>query len=65
MGTCNLLTLTPAVISNSYGLRIGSVTLPTPDFQLLSFSLLILFLIINFDTLVNIYLDYKDPGNEK
>jgi hypothetical protein len=25
LGTCNLLTLTPSVTSNSYGIRIGSV----------------------------------------
>jgi hypothetical protein len=65
IGTCNLLTLTPSVTTNSYGLRIGSAEIWTPSFQLLSFGLLVLYFILNFDTLTNIYLDYKETRQAK
>jgi hypothetical protein len=65
LGTCNLLTLTPSVTSNSYGVRIGSVEVWTPTFQLYSFLLLILFFLVNFNTLVNYYFDYQDEKKEK
>src|SRR5450432_99273 len=48
------------VTSNSYGVRISSVEVWTPTFQLYSFLILILFFLINFNTLVNYYLDYQD-----
>ena len=60
LGTCNVLTLTPSIIWNSYGIRIGSVNLETPPFQVLSFGLLILLCGLNFDTLVDIYFDFKE-----
>jgi hypothetical protein len=58
--TFNLLALTPSVTTNAYGIDLGSLKLWTPNFQLLSFGLLLLFLILNFDTLINTYLDFKD-----
>jgi len=64
IGTCNLLSLTPSILTNSYGLRITSVEIWTPSFQLLSFGIFILYGILNFDTLVNIYLDYKEAKNK-
>jgi len=65
LGTCNLLTLTPSVTSNSYGIRIGSVEVWTPTFQLYSFLLLILYFLVNFNTLVNYYLDYQDSKKSR
>ena len=65
LGTCNLLTLTPSVTSNSYGVRIGSVEVWTPTFQLYSFLILILFFLLNFNALVNYYLDYQDSKKAK
>jgi len=65
LGTCNLLTLTPSLTSNSYGVRIGSVEVWTTTFQLYSFLILILFFLINFNTLVNYYLDYQDSKKAK
>lgn len=65
IGTCNFLALTPSITTNSYGIRIGSLELETPTFQLLSFGLLLLFFILNFDTLINIYLDYKERKHIK
>ena len=64
LGTCNLLTLTPSVTTNSYGAKIGSIEMWTPSFQILSFGLLVLFLILNFDTLINMYLDYKETKEQ-
>jgi hypothetical protein len=64
-GICNLLTLTPSVTTNSYGLRIGSLELWTPTFQLLSFGILVLYFILNFDTLINICLDYLEAREAK
>ena len=64
LGTLNILTLTPSVTSDSYGVGIGSVELWTPKFQTLSFALLVLTIILNFDTIVNWYLDYKDSKSK-
>jgi len=64
-GTCNLLTITPSVTTNSYGLRIGSIELWTPTFQPLSFGILVLFFVLNFDTLINIRLDYLEARRAK
>jgi hypothetical protein len=65
LGTCNLLTLTPSVTSNSYGIKIGSVEIWTPTFQLYSFLLLTFFFLVNFNSLVNYYLDYQDSKKSR
>jgi len=65
IGTCNLSALTPSVMTNSYGIRIGTTEIWTPSFQLLPFGLLLFFFILNFDALTNIYLDYKDTKQNK
>ena len=60
LGTINLLSLTPSVITNTYGIKIGSVEIWTPSLQLLSFGLLVLFAILNFDTLTDMYFDFTE-----
>ena len=50
------LSLTPEV--NTSWFRIASIE--TPHVNLLSLGLWVLFLILNFDQLINIYLDYKE-----
>lgn len=65
LGTCNLLSLTPSVTTDAYGIQIGSLKLWTPTFQLLSFGILLLFLILNFEAVINIYLDYKEAKKKK
>jgi hypothetical protein len=65
LGTCNVLTLTPSIIWNSYEIRIGSANITTPPFQILSFGLLVLLCILNFDTLVDMYLDFKEMRQPK
>ncbi len=59
-GTFNLLSLTPSIMSDSFGIIIGGVKVGTPQFQLISFGILVLFTILNFDTLVNLSLDFKE-----
>ena len=56
LATFNGLSMTPEIITSWF--RIGPVE--TPPFQLLSLGLLVLFLILNSDTLVNMYLDNKE-----
>jgi hypothetical protein len=65
LGTCNLLALTPFITTNSFGIRIGSLELEMPTFQLYSFLLLLLFFILNFNTLVEYYLEYQDAKKKK
>jgi len=61
LATFNVLAMT-AEIGTSW-LRIGPVE--TPHIQLLSLGLFILFFIINFDPLVDMYLDYKEAKQTK
>ena len=56
----NALSMTPE-ISMSW-LTIGPIE--TPHIQLLSFGLLVVFLVLNSDTLVNMYLDYKEAKGQ-
>lgn len=65
LGTFNLLAFTPWIESTSYWMKIGPLKLGTPTFQVLSFGLFILFCILNFKTLVNMYLDYKGYKDEQ
>jgi hypothetical protein len=59
LGAINLFSLTPAVITSSYGLRIGEAELWSPTFQPISIVLLILYAILNFNAFITIYVDYK------
>ena len=59
--TLNVLSITAEMGTTWF--RIGLAE--TPHLQLLSLGLLILFFILNFDTLTNIYLDYKESKEPK
>lgn len=61
LATFNVLSMT-AEVTTSW-LKIGPVQ--TPPIQLLSLGLFILFAILNFDPLIDIYLDYKDSKQAK
>ena len=65
MGTINLLALLPSITTTSYGMRLGSAEIWTPDFQLLPLGILILYSVLNFGTLINIRLDYLDYKQAK
>lgn len=65
IGTCNLISFTPAIVSSVYGIRIFSAEIWTPSFQIISFGILILFCILNIDALIDLYLDYKEHKAKK
>ncbi|CAN5750222.1 hypothetical protein BH11BAC3_BH11BAC3_33890 [soil metagenome] len=56
LATFNLLAMTPSLFT--YLIRVGSIS--TPRFQLLSLGLFILYFCLNMDSLIDIYLDYKE-----
>jgi len=61
LATLNALSMTPEIITGWF--RIGSIE--TPHFQLLSLGFLVLFLVLNFDTMINMYLDYKESKPQR
>jgi hypothetical protein len=65
LGTFGLLALTPRLTTTSYFVKIVSVEIGTPQIQWWIFGLLILFLILNFEPLVNLYLDFKEKKESK
>jgi hypothetical protein len=60
----NLLTITPGVITAFFS-RIGSLEIHTPLFQPHLFFIFLLYFFLNFDTLVDIRLDYKEEKELK
>lgn len=65
LATFNLLAYTPAISTTRFGINIGSVQLATPPVQLLSLGIFVLYFILNLDSLINIYLDYKEARQMK
>lgn len=61
LGTCNAFSMTVDINKTWFG--IGPIE--TPPFNLLSFGLLILFFVLNFDTMINLYLDHKEAKQAK
>jgi hypothetical protein len=56
LGTFNLLAITPEIKTS--WINIGPLS--TPPVQLLSLGLFILYFILNFNSLIEYYLDYKE-----
>ena len=65
LGILSLLTLTPGIVGDTFSIGQGSSWLSTPSFNLLSFGLFVLYCILNFDTLANMYLDYRERKQKK
>ncbi len=65
LATLNALSMTPERITgwSRFGTPLGSIE--TPHFQILSLMLLVLFLVLNFDTMIDIYLDYKEAKAQR
>ena len=61
LATFNALAITPAITTS--WLNIGRLT--TPPVQLISFGILVLYFILNMDTLIDIQLDYKEAKEQK
>lgn len=64
LGTFNLFSITPSIDTTIFSLKIGSMELSTPSLQLLLLGLLILYCIVNFNSFVTIYVDYKVRDDE-
>ena len=56
LGTFNALAITPAITTS----WIGNDSIHTPPVQLLFLGIFILYFILNFKSLIDIYLDYKE-----
>ena len=61
VGTFNALAITVDI--DTFWMRIGSLT--TPPVQLKLFGIFVLYIILNTDSLINIYLDYKEGKSVK
>lgn len=65
LGVCKFLAITPFLMRTSMGIKMGSLELGMPSFQLIPFLIFILYAILNFDQLAEIYLDYKEGKAKK
>jgi hypothetical protein len=61
LATFNALALTPTITAS--WINIGE--LATPPVQLLSLGMLVLYFVLNMDTLIDIQLDYKEAKEQK
>lgn len=60
LATINLLSFLPFITTNSFGIRLGSIDIWTPRLNGFALIFLIIYGVLNFDNLVDIYLDYKE-----
>ena len=60
LATINLLSFLPFVMTTSFGISIGSINIYLPSLNGFALLLLVLYCVLNFDTLVEIHLDYKE-----
>ena len=65
LATLNGLSITPEIITSWFRLGTPFGSIGTPHFQILSLMLFVLFLVLNFDTLFNMYLDYKEAKSQR
>jgi hypothetical protein len=64
LATINLLSFLPFVSTSSFGIKIGFVDIWPPSLNPFGLLLSIVYGIMNFGTLVEIYLDYKELRGE-
>ena len=60
LATFNLLVFFPDIAATSYFIKFGSREIGTPGIQWKILLLLIVYLIVNFDFFIELYLDFKD-----
>lgn len=65
MGVCKFLAFTPFLMRTAMGIKIGSLELGMPSFQLIPFLIFIVYGILNFDQLAEIYLDHKERKQKR
>ncbi|WP_276480017.1 hypothetical protein [Paraflavitalea pollutisoli] len=63
--TFNLLSITPATTSHSLGIGPVEHRVYTPAIQFIGLGILVLYGILNFDQLTEMYLDYKEAKAKK
>jgi hypothetical protein len=63
LATFNLLAVTPSITTS--WINIGSNGLQTPPVQLGSLGILVLYFVLNMDTLIDIQLDYREARERK
>ncbi len=64
LGTFNLFSLTPSTVTDSFGFKVGTLQIGTPDFQPLLLGLLTFYLFINYNSFLKIYIELKHRNNE-
>jgi|GEM_PF-833673 len=64
-GVVKFLAITPSLVGIAPGIGIGSLQLGMPSFQVIPFLIFILYAILNFDQLGEMYLDYKEAKEKK
>jgi len=62
LGTINLLSFLPFIMTSSWGITIGSLNIWTPRLNGFALVLLLIYSILNFTNLVDIYHDYKETN---
>ena len=60
LATINLFSFMPFIMTSSFGISIGSIDIWSTSLNGFALLLLILYCVLNFDTLVEIHLDYKE-----
>ena len=63
LASFNLLAVTPSITTS--WINIGSNGLHTPPVQLASLGILVLYFVLNADTLIDIQLDYREAREQK
>lgn len=65
LGTLNFFTILPYVETTSYGITIASAKLMIPPLQLTSLGILVFYVIVNYNSLINYFLDYQEWKQKK
>lgn len=63
LATFNLIAVTPSITTS--WINIGSDGLQTPPVQLASLGILVLYFVLNMNTLIDIQLDYREAREQK
>lgn len=64
LATFNVIAIRPAIVTSAFKIHAGSFDITIGPVQMLSFGLFVLYFILNLDTLIDIYLDYKESKSK-
>jgi hypothetical protein len=65
LASLNLLAFFPDMVSTSYFIKIGNIEVATPSIQWKLLLIFVFYCIVNFNFLINLYLDYKEKRKIK